>query len=952
MSAANPRTVNIITRANTMMFLLALTSTFLGNSSPAIAQEDQTPLYLTLDAPPAPVLTAQEELATFRIAPGFHLELVASEPLIEDPVSIKWDEKGNLYVVEMRGFMPDAYGNGQEQPIGSIVRLRDSDNDGQMDSREVILDSLVLPRAIAIVAEGLLIAEPPNLWLCPSELNNAESIDCSRKLSLGEYGNQPGSVEHAENALLLALDNWIYNAKSDRKMRIRNNSLEVQPTVFRGQWALTQDDDGYLYYNSNSNLITGDLYADEDVVRAGVDTAPGLQQRLHRGDRVFSIRVNPGVNRAYLDGVLREDGRLRSPTAASGVEIYRGDQFPSEYYGSAFVPESAGNLVAHLQVNKDDLALTTTHSTFDDPDWGQRDFLASTDERFRPVEIKSGPDGALYVVDMYRGIIQDFVFLTDELRAQVFERDLDRPLGMGRIWRVVHSDSTIDYGAEPIAHEDPQQLVGLLSHSNAWYRDTAQRMLVASEDSRTDAALREALATGSENSRVHSLWALQGRERLNVDDVLPLLTGGSERLVQHALRAGCQQLDDNALIQLVERPSGLSNSSLQAALFCMSHHYSDRIFDFLSSNADRLIEDDYLRVGLQTASFNEEYRLLQYLVARGRAAAVDADTRIENNPQLATFVEALIKQFLGNESVDRTAIADLLDPISERGSLLGHDAIVLNGIYAATHTSGFERVELTAPHPLFEEVESSELSSAQRLIADVRRAFTWPGDNLSTDQKPLDANAQRLMQRGAELYAANCSSCHGIDGGGAVGLAPPLQRSNRIAQAPEQVLRIILQGLSGPIEVAGQSWNGDMPGMAMLPGFDDEGISGLATYLRRSFGNNGSPISPETVAAVREQTAARSTQWSDAELAEVDVNLHYRAYEGYFGGFQFVYNGRELEVYTSVASGPMEEIREDVFFFADRGYNVEFDRPIEGVSPSLWTLRDGVKVQVQRRSDR
>ena len=372
-----------------------------------IAWADEKPFYLTLETPPAPELDPAQALAAFSIAPGFDIELVASEPLVEDPVAIAWDEAGDLYTVEMRGFMPDAYGTGDTDPVGSVVRLRDLDGDGKFDQREVLLDQLVLPRAIAIVNEGLLIGEPPNLWLCPSHSGSSKDINCKKKVRLSNYADEPGNVEHGENGLLLAIDNWIYNAKSGRRMQIRDGKLVVEPTLFRGQWGISQDNQGLLYYNTNSNFLLGDVYDAQPVIAAGNAGGPGLNIQVSKKDQVFAVRVNPGVNRAYVPGVLREDGRLDKPTSASGMVYYRGDQFPAAYSQDVFVAEPAGNVVVQLRLKREGLQVSTDHILYEDEKWGQREFLASTDERFRPVDVDLGPDGALYVVDMYRGIIQD-----------------------------------------------------------------------------------------------------------------------------------------------------------------------------------------------------------------------------------------------------------------------------------------------------------------------------------------------------------------------------------------------------------------------------------------------------------------------------------------------------------------------------------------------------------------
>ena len=910
------------------------------------AQDDEdTPFYLTLEPPPAVVFTPEQELESFRIADGFRVELVVAEPLIEDPVSITWDEDGKMYAVEMRGYMQDTYGNGEDDPIGSVVRLHDDDNDGQMDRREVMLDFLVLPRAISIISEGLLIAEPPNLWLCPSELNQASTIDCDKKVSLGEYANAPGSVEHQENAMVMGLDNWIYNAKSSRKFQLNNGSLDIEKTVFRGQWGLGQDDDGFFYYNGNSNLVTGDLYPDSDAIKAKVSPTPGLSQRLHRGDEVFSVRVNPGVNRAYLDNVLRADGRLRSPTSASGIEIYRGEQFPEEFYGAGFVPESAANLVAQVNITKDDLTVTTDHITYPDADWGQRDFMASTDERFRPVETKTGPDGALYVVDMYRGIIQDYIFLSDQLREQILRRGLDRPLGLGRIWRVVSEQSEINHSAPNLSKASDSELLDTLSHPNAWWRSTAQRLLVASK-SNLRSELVAKLASSNEQEIIHALWTLKGRGELSQVEVAGLMENGNSRLIKHGLRAACEHFDETDLLSQLQNSDSLSESLEQGLVFCLGRHLSDTGFDYLFDSISERIQNPYQRVALQSALSGHEVTVLQQSAGQipGTAPAEDSAESL-----LVDFLKSLTKQALLQENAQGEELGselyELLSFIAEIENANWYREELLTGIYEATHTGNFSRISLPNPHPLFATDDDDPLLTT---IANARRAFTWDGDTLASDQKPLSAEDELRMVRGAQLYAANCSACHGSDGSGTTGVAPSLSQSARIISAPEQLIRIVLNGLSGPIEVEGEQWNSIMPGLSHIADFDDDGISGLATFLRRNWGHNGSPISPDMVAQVRQETASRTTQWTAAELEPVQVNTHYQQFVGRFGGLEFTYNGRELEVTASIFEGAMEEIREDVFFFAPRSISFEFDRNPDAPSPSVWMQDEDAKRQIMR----
>ena len=514
------------------------------------AAEQAPPAHEAFETPPAPVLTPAEALGSFSIAPGFAIEPVAVEPLIEDPVAIAWDESGNLYAAEMRGFMPDTYGTGQTAAVGAVVRLADLDRDGVYDRREVLADRLVLPRAVAIVNEGLLIAEPPNLWLCPSTDAVAATIDCDDRVSLGAYGDQPGSVEHAENGLLMGLDNWLYSAKSARRLRIAQGELVFEPTLFRGQWGISKDNAGRLFYNTNSVLLLGDSYDAQALVRAGHRGAPGLNARISNNDRMFAVRVNTGVNRAYVPGTLREDGRLDRPTSASGMAVYRGDQFGPAHADDVFVAEPAANAVARLRLLRDGLRVSAEHVLYPDDQWTQREFLASTDERFRPVDVKVGPDGALYVVDFYRGVIQDHVFISEELRAQAKQRGLERPLGMGRIWRVSKRDGG---RREPefAAAVAPKALLEWLGHPNGWQRDTAQRLLIADRGRELRDRLVEIVGSGPPLAAVHALWTLRGRGELAKAVALGALERGDARVRLAGLEAGANLLSEAELLKLM-----------------------------------------------------------------------------------------------------------------------------------------------------------------------------------------------------------------------------------------------------------------------------------------------------------------------------------------------------------------------------------------------------------------
>src|SRR5690606_18050941 len=204
----------------------------------------------------SPILSPVESMTSMELEPGFSVSLVASEPLLNTPVAMEFDEKGRIWVVEMEAYMKDTAGTGEDRPSGKIVVLQDRNGDGQMDERKVVIDSLVLPRAFALVEDGILVAEPPRLWYY--QLKDDKPV---KKTLVDAAYAEGGNVEHQPNGLLRALDNWIYNAKSTKRYRKAGDDWIVENTHFRGQWGIAQDNYGRLYYNHNSANVLGDYFS-------------------------------------------------------------------------------------------------------------------------------------------------------------------------------------------------------------------------------------------------------------------------------------------------------------------------------------------------------------------------------------------------------------------------------------------------------------------------------------------------------------------------------------------------------------------------------------------------------------------------------------------------------------------------------------------------------------------
>ncbi len=858
--------------------------------------EDPLAILESLVIPPAPVLSPQQSLETLRVAPGYRVELVAAEPLVEDPVWLDWDDEGRLYVAEMRGYMPNLEGQGEDVANGRVVVLEDRDGDGAMDSSEIFLDALVLPRSLRVVPQGVLIAEPPNLWLCRDTEPADGKTRCDEKLWLGEYGAE-GNVEHRENGLLPALDNWIYNAKSARRFRLRKSdggevALDVEATAFRGQWGIAQDDRGRLLHNHNSEWILIDEVRSQPLERhpatdPRVAPRAGLGTVLTAGQLVNSVRVNPGVNRAYVLGTLREDGRLAGPTSVAGLAVQRSSGFGAEERGSVFVPETAANAVAHFRLRNRDDVVEAEHVLYDDADWEKREFLVSTDERFRPANAFFSPDGDLFVVDMYRGVIQHATYVSDYLDEYVRKQGLEEPLGLGRIYRVTRAGRAVRARPAVVSDASTAERVVLLDDDDGWWRDRAQQALVVSGDPQALPLLRA--LPGGPLGRLHAIWTLEGLGALDRATWRRALEDEAAEVVVAALQAGAPLLrapEPGDVHRVQARLAARERDVRLGALLALGEVPArERPLAAMMRLADRELGDEVFGTALVSGIGGVEREVLDALVSRSIIAA-SPEARDERRKQradlLARVARAAFVRELAEERLDRVSeLLDWIDALPEDDDHAWSKLAVLGGVSSLAWRPGFERVELPARPQLLFEARLQGEGRFVRARRKLRRVVTWKGDEFHFGLMPLSEPEKARMERGAVLYAETCQLCHQAHGQGQPGLAPSLVGASWVLDSDDWLLRIILQGVAGPIEVAGQSFDSAMPGHRADPRFaDDEKIAGLVIFLRRSWGNSGDPITPETVTRVRHETADRSTSWSARELAKLPVETRLDRYEG------------------------------------------------------------------------
>ncbi len=229
-----------------MSMRLVIAVLMVAGSVPIATREESRPL-----APP-------DALKTFRLQPGYRIELVASEPMIQEPVAIDWDTDGRLWAVEMPGFMANITGSNELDPIGRVVVLEDKDGDGTMDKRTVFADGLVLARSIKVLDRGVLVAEPPNVWLM-RDTNGDLRMD-TKELVTNRYGRREGDPQENANGFDWGLDNVMHTAgQSDIELRLKNGTFEVEPTLQRGEWGVTHDDAGRSYRNTNESALHVDL---------------------------------------------------------------------------------------------------------------------------------------------------------------------------------------------------------------------------------------------------------------------------------------------------------------------------------------------------------------------------------------------------------------------------------------------------------------------------------------------------------------------------------------------------------------------------------------------------------------------------------------------------------------------------------------------------------------------
>ena len=539
----------------------------------------------------ADALTPEESLSRFELDPNFNIEIFAAEPFVMDPVELMFDETGTAYVVEMPDY-PFRPANGKG--TGRIRIIRDTDDDGKIDSSWIFADSILEASSVLSWKGGVIVAAAPDIFYM-KDTNGDNRGDTKELLFTGFFKNNP---EYQVNNLRFSIDNWIYAAnfgqagkitsggredtsaisveRGDFRFRMDNGKFEV--ISGRAQFGHALDVWGHRFTSENSIHISQPVipwrYVNRHPWLPRFENTPDIsdheQLMFQRTEAPYWRQERTKMrNDAYKDQKInRTEYADDHFTGACGTTLYAGDAFPHEYYGNVFVNDVAGNLVHRdiIAINRDSILFEAKRGE----SGKAREFLSSSDPWFRPVNLTVGPDGALYVVDMYRQHVEGPDFIPEDLKKDMnFLNGIDR----GRIYRITPKNNRSQNIKSDLRNTPSTELVKLLAHSNQWWRLQAQKLILERQDKSLVNALKNLFFENDDPvTRLHALYTIDGLQSINelivtraMTDVHPEIREAgimlSERfagyfyLLKKAIRDSSARVAFQAVLSLGEFPS-------------------------------------------------------------------------------------------------------------------------------------------------------------------------------------------------------------------------------------------------------------------------------------------------------------------------------------------------------------------------------------------------------------
>jgi putative membrane-bound dehydrogenase-like protein len=513
------------------------------------------------DLPRIPPTEPNKAFGTFKIKPGFRIELAAAEPNVTDPVALSFDEYGRMYVVEMRD-----YSERRDERLGEVRLLEDTDNDGTFEKSTVFADGLPWPTAVICYGGGVFVATTPDI-LFLRDTNGDGKADERRVVFTGfGKGVERLNVQALPNSFNWTLDNRIHGATGPNGGQVTSVNSSGAPVELRGrdfsfdprtldlrsetggsQHGLTFDNRGRKFVCNNSSHIQALMYEERYAARNTVYSLPrALVDIAADGGAAPVYRISPDEPWRVIRTQWRVAGKVPGPiegggrasgyfTSATGVTIYRGDAYGAGFAGDAFIGDCGSNLVHRKKLRARGLELIAERL----PDEQKTEFLASSDNWFRPVQFANAPDGCLYVLDMYREVIEHPWSLPPGIKKHL---DLNSGNDRGRIYRIV-PENFKRRAAPNLGRASIATLVETLAHPNGWHRDTAARLLFEGQDTKAVEPLRAMLKSSTnELARLHALYALAGITSAKRTDLVNALSDAAPIVREHGIRL-CERLN-------------------------------------------------------------------------------------------------------------------------------------------------------------------------------------------------------------------------------------------------------------------------------------------------------------------------------------------------------------------------------------------------------------------------
>ncbi len=476
---------------------------------------------------------------SIEVAPEFQVELVASEPLVQDPVALDWGPDGRLWVVEMSDYPLGVDGKGK--PGGRVRILQDSNGDGRYDRSSLFADGLNFPTDLMVWRNGVLVTAAPHVWYL-------EDTDGDGTADLREpwfTGFVEGNQQHRVNGLRWGLDNWVYLANGDsggqiesvkasktvniqgRDVRIQPDSGRIEATTGQTQHGRCRDSWGN-WWGSNNSVPMMQYVLDEHYLRRNPYVAPPSLRHIERGGQ-WGLYPISRILSHYSGYQSPPAGQASQFTSACGTMIYRDDLLGKSLRGNLFVSEPVHNLV-HRRVVKNEGIRKNTRKPIEELN---SEFLRSNDSWFRPTTLKTGPDGGLWIADMYRPVVEHPEWIDDRLEANL---DLREGHQLGRIYRIVPRDKK----PKPIPDMTTfsiKQLIDQLGDSNGTNRDLAHKLLLWHKDQSVHDELKKTFATSQiAHQRMGTLCVLAGRKAVDLEQILAGLLDSHSGVRRHTVR--------------------------------------------------------------------------------------------------------------------------------------------------------------------------------------------------------------------------------------------------------------------------------------------------------------------------------------------------------------------------------------------------------------------------------